>query len=205
MCLACSFRTPPPFIIYGRELSFLTTCQCFIYYLNLLPLISIVFINYEARSIQYLITVDCIMNGMEQSLHEKLDKKLYGFYGIWRFITAPTSPSLALNLATWIQCTPSHHMSERHILTTSITLTWISCTWLLPFSFSGQNSVCISHLSHGATCPAHYLLCLYRPNNVWWGQLVIKHGKGILPESSLADSRVSWLRILRSESNFNQN
>jgi hypothetical protein len=44
-----------------------------------------------------------------------------------------------------------------------------SCKWSLPFRFSDQHFVCISHLSH--TCytpfPSHPPW-LDRPNNIWW-------------------------------------
>jgi hypothetical protein len=50
-----------------------------------------------------------------------------------------------------------------------------SSEWSLPFKFSDQNFVCVSHLSH-----ACYILCqsnppcFDHPNNVWWSVQVMK-------------------------------
>jgi len=74
----------------------------------------------------------------------------------------------------------SPYYSESELRVTSILMYFShlisnSSTWSLPFRFSNQNIVCISHLSH--TCymlHQSHPLWFDHPNNIWWCVKVMK-------------------------------
>jgi len=86
-------------------------------------------------------------------------KKFPAFYGTRRFITVFTrSPHWSLFWAQSVQSTTSHSISLRFVLILSSNLRLVSSFWSLPFRFSAQNFIRISHVFIRATWPAHLIL-----------------------------------------------
>jgi len=83
--------------------------------------------------------------------------------------------SWSLSCARCIQSTVSHiHFPKIHSNFFFLSIPK-SSEWSLPFGLLDQNFVCLSHLSHACTCPAHVILHdLITLNNIWRSVQVIK-------------------------------
>jgi len=98
-----------------------------------------------------------------------LVKKFFTFYGTQRFITMFTRAChRSLSWTRWIQSVTSHCFSKIH---SNIILQCMPTSeWYLPFRFSIQNFVHISHIPHPSHPPWFGQL-----NNIWLSTQIMKH------------------------------